>query len=57
MIEKQPLCPSRRRTVVYLRPADKYFGPLPTRLIGVNQPIISTRNGFSAPHPTQLACI
>ena len=43
--------------VAYLGPADKYFGPLPTRLRSVNQPVIRTRNGFSAPHPTQLACI
>jgi hypothetical protein len=45
------------KPVAYLGPADKYFGPLPTRLRSVNQPVIRTRNGFSAPHPTQLACI
>jgi hypothetical protein len=43
--------------VAYLGLADKYFGPLATRLRRVNQPVIRTRNGFSAPHPTQLACI
>jgi len=46
-----------QQLVAYLGPADKYFGPLPTRLRSVNQPVIRTRNGFSAPHPTQLACI
>jgi hypothetical protein len=43
--------------VAYLRPAENHYRPLPTRLIGVNQPIISTRNGSSAPRPTQLAYI
>jgi hypothetical protein len=43
--------------VVYLGPADKYFGPLASRLTGVNQPVIGTQNRFSAPHLTQLACI
>jgi hypothetical protein len=28
--------------VAYLGPADKYFGPLVTRLSGVNQPVIRT---------------
>ena len=43
--------------VAYPRLADKYSRPLASRLIGVNQPIIRTRNGFSTLHPTQLVCI
>jgi hypothetical protein len=47
----------RRRPVAYLLAADKYFGPLASRLNSVNQPVVRSRNGFSAPHPAQLACI
>jgi Fe-S-cluster-containing dehydrogenase component len=43
--------------VAYPRPADKYFGPLVSRLSGVNQPVISTRNAFSTPRLTPLACV
>ena len=35
--------------VAYLRLADKYLGPLVSRLSGVNQPVIRSRTGFSAP--------
>ena len=46
----------RTRTVAYLGPADNYLGPLVSRLSGVNQPVISTRNAFSTPssHPVGL---
>jgi hypothetical protein len=44
-------------TAAYLLAADKYSRPLASRLIGVNQPVIRTRNGFSTLHPTQLVCI
>ena len=43
--------------VAYLLAADKYSRPLASRLIGVNQSVIRTRNGFSTLHPTQLVCI
>ena len=44
-------------SVAYLRPADKYLGPLVSRLSSVNQLVISTRNAFSTPRPTPLACV
>jgi hypothetical protein len=37
--------------------ADKYFRPQASRLSSVNQPVMLTRNAFSSPRPTQLACI
>src|SRR5215471_13006062 len=43
--------------VAYPRPADKYLGPLVSRLSGVKQPVISTRNAFSTPRLTLLACV
>src|SRR5215472_4124689 len=46
-----------RGGVAYPRPADKYLGPLVSRLSGVNQPVISTRNAFSTPRLTPLACV
>ena len=42
---------------VALGPADIYSRPLTSRLIGVDQPVIRTRNGFSTLQPTQLICI
>ena len=39
--------------VAYLLAADKYSGPLASRLIGVNQPVIRTRNAFSTLRLTQ----
>ena len=46
-----------RRLVAYPRLADKYLGPLTSRLNGVNQPVIRTRNGFSVPCHPPLACL
>ena len=43
--------------VAYLRPAENDHGPLVSRLIDINRPGIRTRNGFSGPLHTQLACI
>ena len=41
--------------VAYLGPADKYFGPLPTRLRSVNQPVIRSKWVFSSSsHPVGL---
>src|SRR5262249_6529546 len=39
------------------RPADKDLGPPESPLSGVNQPVISTRNAFSTPRLTPLACV
>jgi len=52
----------RARVVAYPRPADKYLGPLVSRLSGVNQPVIRqpvirTRNAFSTPRLTPLAYV
>ena len=44
-------------TVAYLGPADIYSKPLLTPLIGVDQPVIRTRNRFSTLQPTQLTSI
>src|SRR5262249_55281446 len=41
--------------VVYPSPADNCEGPLPCRLPGVNQLVISTANGFSTLRSTLLA--
>ena len=49
-------CSARTRRVVYPGAADNLSGPLPFRLRRLNQPVISTRNGFSASHPPPLAC-
>jgi hypothetical protein len=43
--------------VAYLRPAENDYGPLVSRLIDINWPVIHTRNGFSSPLRTQLASI
>src|SRR5262249_5839448 len=43
--------------VVYLLVADKYLGPLASRLSGVSQPVISTRSVFSTLLPSLLADI
>ena len=43
--------------VAYPWAADKYFRPLASRLSSVKQPVMLTRNAFSTPRPTQLACI
>jgi len=43
--------------VVYLGDADKYFGPLPSRLSDANQPVISSQNWFLTPRPHLLADI
>ena len=39
----------RLSSAVYLRYADKYLGPLASRLSDVNQPVIHSQNRFSAP--------
>jgi len=44
-------------SVAYLLAADKYSGPLASRLRGVNQPVISTRNAFSSLRSPLLAGI
>ena len=41
----------------YPRSVDKYLGPLVSRLSGVKQPVISTRNAFSTPRLILLACV
>ena len=43
--------------VAYPWAADKYLRPLASRLSSVKQPVMLTRNTFSTPRPTQLACI
>jgi len=45
------------RKVAYLPAADNVLGPLPFRLRGLNQPVISPPNVFSGPRPPLLACI
>ena len=44
----------QRRRVVYQAAADNISRPLPIRLHRVNQPVLSSRNGFSTPHSTLL---
>jgi large conductance mechanosensitive channel protein len=44
-------------SVAYLHIADKYLGPLASRLRGVNQPVISTRSVFSTPRSILLGYI
>jgi hypothetical protein len=44
-----------RRAAVYPVAADKYFGPLPSPLRGVNQRVINARIGFSEPHTALVA--
>jgi hypothetical protein len=46
-----------RRWVAYLLAADKYSGLLASRLIGVSQPVIRTRNAFSTLRLPQLVCL
>jgi hypothetical protein len=43
--------------VVYPTAAENHYRPLPTRLIDVNQPVIRSRNAFSTPRSTLLACL
>jgi hypothetical protein len=43
--------------VAYLMVADKYLGPLASRLSGVNQPVICTPTAFSTHHLTLVTCI
>ena len=43
--------------VAYPWAADKYLRPLASRLRSINQPVMLTRNAFSTPRPTQLACL
>jgi hypothetical protein len=45
------------RWVAYLLAADKYSGPLASRLIGINQPVIRTRNAFSTLCLTWFVCV
>jgi hypothetical protein len=45
------------QSVVYPIAADNVSGPLASRLIGVNQPVIRTPNGFLRSHLTLLPCI
>jgi hypothetical protein len=42
--------------VAYLLAADKYSGPLASRLSGINQPVIRTRNAFSTLYLTWFVC-
>ena len=46
--------PSR---VAYLMVADKYLGPLASRLSGVNQPVTCPPTVFSTHHRTLVTCI
>jgi hypothetical protein len=43
------------RAVVYLGYADKYLGPLASRLREANQPVSRTPNRFLTPRPRLLA--
>jgi hypothetical protein len=43
--------------VAYLPIADNVTGPLASQLIGINLPVIRTRNAFSIPRAALLACI
>jgi hypothetical protein len=43
--------------VVYLRVADNISGPLPSRLCGVNQPVIRLRSKFSVSLPALFPCL
>jgi len=44
-------------TVAYLGPADKYYGPVLSRLRGDRQSVSHTQSGFSTPHAVLLASI
>src|SRR2546426_2035302 len=46
---------SKGGTAVYPVAADKYFGPLPSPLRGVNQRVINARSGFSEPRIALVA--
>src|SRR5262249_33437641 len=46
-----------QEAIAYPWAADKYLRPLASRLSSVNQLVIRTRNAFSTPRPTQLACL
>ena len=43
--------------VAYLMIADKYLGPLPTRLRRMHQPVMSPPNRFATPRSTLLPSI
>jgi hypothetical protein len=45
------------RRVVYPAVAENVPRLLPSRLSGVNQPVLYTPNGFSRPHLTRWACL
>jgi len=45
------------RRVAYLSPADNVSRPLPYRLRRLNQPVMSSPNGFSIPRSTLLSSI
>jgi len=45
------------KRVVYPRHADKYLGPLASRLRTANQPVSRTPNQFSTPRPRPLVGI
>jgi len=44
-------------TAAYLGPADKYYGPVLSRLRGDRQSVSHTQSGFSTPHSILLASI
>ena len=44
------------REVVYLSPADNYFGPLLNRPSSIHQTVINSRNAFLGPLPARFAC-
>jgi hypothetical protein len=50
-----PATPPPAQTVAYLAEADKYFGPLPSRLPGLLQPLMRSCIGFSGPPSTLVA--
>ena len=43
--------------VAYLRAAENVLGRLPSRLRGVHQPVIRSRNPIARSHPARLSCI
>ena len=47
----------RNFVVAYLMVADKYLGPLASRLSGINQPVICTPTVFSTHHLPLVTCI
>ena len=45
------------RWIVYLLVVDNILGPLPSRLCGVNQPVIRLRSKFSVSLPALFPCL